>query len=85
MTKYTNKTNTNRRKGNPRASRQGDQGNSTTGSHTITTTEVHPMNTAGKAELQETQKQIIRVTYNWGNKKELPNKKNGRLPSKRAR
>ena len=50
------------RKGNPRASRQGDQRDHTTESHRTPTIEVHPKNTAGKAEHWELQKQTKRIT-----------------------
>ena len=48
---------TNRRKGKPRGSRQGDQRDHTTEPHRIPTVEVHPTKTASKAKHQKAQKQ----------------------------
>ena len=50
------------KKGNLRASRQGDQRDHTTESHRTPTTQVHHTKTASKAEHQESQKQTKRVT-----------------------
>ena len=60
--KYNKRANPSGRKGNPRASRKGDQRDHTTESHRTPTTEVLPVETAGKAEHQESQKQTKRVT-----------------------
>ena len=58
--KYNERTHTNGRKGNPRASRQGEKRDFTTESHRNPITEVHPTKTASKAEHQESQKQTKR-------------------------
>ena len=60
--KYNKRAQTNRRKGKPRASRQGDQRDHITESHRTPTIGFHPMKKAGKAEHQESQKQTKRVT-----------------------
>ena len=60
--KYSKRAQTNRRKGKPRASRQGDQRASTTEPHRIPNIEVHPTKTASKAQNQELLKQTKKVT-----------------------
>ena len=58
--KYNKRAHTNGRKGNIRASRQGDHRDHTTVSHRTPATEVHPTETASKAEHREAQKQAKR-------------------------
>ena len=53
---------TNRRKGKPRGSRQGDQRDHTTEPHRTPTIQTHPTKTFRKAEHQEVQKQTKRIT-----------------------
>ena len=60
--KYNKRAHTNRRKGKPRASRQGGQRDHTTEPYRIPTIEVHPTKTASKAQNQELLKQTKKVT-----------------------
>ena len=60
--KYNKRSHTNRRKGNPRASRQGNQKDCTTESQRTPPIQVHPTKTASKAVHQESQKQTKRLT-----------------------
>ena len=53
--KYNKRANPSGRKGNPRASRKGDQRDHTTESHRTPTTVVHTTKIAGKAEHLESQ------------------------------
>ena len=61
-TGYNERAHTNRRKGKPKASRQGDQKDHNTESHRIPTTEVNPTKIASKEKHQEAQKQTKRVS-----------------------